>query len=138
MNIVIFYKKPGCVTNAKQKQSLRRAGCTVIERNLLKHDMNEKDLLGFFEGKPVHEWFNPNAPKIKEGKLDPYSISKEEAIESLINEPILIRRPLLIAKNQKILGFSQEYLEKLLNVKLERNITFASTPKNNLSPISAN
>lgn len=70
MNIVIFYKKPGCVTNAKQKTKLRKAGCMVIERNILKHQMGPEEMFKFFEEKPIEKWFNLNAPLIKDEEVD--------------------------------------------------------------------
>ena len=119
MNIVIFYKKPGCVTNAKQKTKLRKAGCMVIERNLFKHQMGPEEMYKFFEDKPVEKWFNPNAPLIKDEEIDPSKLNKDEALELLVSNPIMIKRPLLIIKNKKMSGFDQEKIEELLDIDLD-------------------
>lgn len=121
MNIVIFYEKPGCATNAKQKAKLRDAGCMVIERNLLEHGMSMEELLCFLKPLPVYSWFNPNAPDVKKGLLDPYAMNEARAIEALFNNPILIRRPLLAIKEYKLCGFDANRLEKILGKPLSVN-----------------
>ena len=119
MKIVIFYKKPGCVTNAKQKTRLRNAGCMVIERNILKHQMGKEQMSMFFEGKPIEKWFNHNAPLIKNEEVDLSKLNRDEALELLVSNPIMIKRPLLIIKDKMISGFDEEKIEELLDIDLE-------------------
>ncbi len=118
MNLIIFYEKPGCKTNAKQKQSFREAGCKIIERDLLNHGLTDVELHEFFKNMPVTKWFNPNAPLIKSGKISPVSLTKEEALAMLIKDPILIRRPLMVIKGKKLCGFNKWFVEKLLDIKM--------------------
>lgn len=122
MNIIIFYEKLGCATNKKQKKMLRKAGCVVFERDLLQHGMRSDELYSFFENIPVPDWFNPNAPQIKDGTVDPNRLSKEEAMNLLFHEPILIRRPLMIIDRQKLCGFDQQKVEKLLSISFDRSV----------------
>ena len=71
MSAVVFYEKPGCLTNARQKALLRSGGCELTVRNLLTEPWTEARLHAFLEALPVREWFNPGAPKIKSGEIDP-------------------------------------------------------------------
>lgn len=119
MNIVIFYEKPGCKTNKKQKKMLRSSGCVVIERNLLQHGMRSDELYSFFKNRPIQDWFNPNAPQIKRGQIDPAKLSEEEAVNLLFLEPILIKRPLMLINKERICGFEQAKIEKLLDVSFD-------------------
>jgi len=125
MNIVIFYEKPGCTANKKQKKMLRNSGCIVIERNLIQHGMSSDELYSFFENRLIPDWFNPNAPQIKTGNINPNKLSKEEAMNLLFIEPILIKRPLMIIKNQKLCGFDKQTVEKLLNVFFNTGVSSA-------------
>ncbi len=113
MKIVIFFEKPGCATNARQKQSLQKAGCMVVERDLLQHGMNIEELRSFFTRLPVEQWFNPNAPKIKSGEIDSNRVSEQAALQLLIREPILIRRPLMVINGQKSCGFERTCRESV-------------------------
>jgi len=125
MNIIIFYEKPGCATNKKQKKILRDAGCTVIERNLMEHGMSPDELGDFIKHRPFNEWFNPNAPQIKTGHVNPQRLTKKEAFNLLFIDPILIRRPLMIIKDKRISGFKQSQIENLLNISLGTPISNA-------------
>lgn len=125
MKIVIFYEKPGCTTNKKQKKMLRKSGCVVFERNLLQHGMSSDELYSFFGNRPVTEWFNPNAPQIKTGHINPEKLTKEEAINLLFLEPILIKRPLMIINKEKLCGFDQEKVQSLLDISFDMNVSSA-------------
>lgn len=130
MNFVIFYEKPGCKTNEKQKKSFREAGLKVIERDILNHGLTADELHEFFKNMPVSKWFNPSAPKVKNGKIHPNSIEKDVALEMLMKDPILIRRPLMILKNKKLCGFNKWFIEKLINTSLPLNPSMKCETKN--------
>jgi arsenate reductase len=129
MKIVIFYEKPGCATNAKQKKSLRDAGCMVIERNLLEHGMTTAELHAYLEYKPLAQWFNPAAPKIKSGEINPALLNEEAALQLLMREPILINRPLMVIGGKKFCGFEQEDVETLLGQPLQAEVVTACSGK---------
>jgi arsenate reductase (glutaredoxin) len=119
MKLILFYEKPGCVTNTKQKKSLQKAGCTLIVKNLLEHGMSQEELLTYMENKPVSEWFNPNAPAVKKGEIDPKSFTKEDALLLLFTNPILIRRPLISVDGSRMCGFDKKVIEDILDVELD-------------------
>ena len=123
MKIVIFYEKPGCATNAKQKRLLLDAGCIVIERNLLEHGMNLEELSEFLEHLPVVKWFNPNAPKVKSGEINPKQLSAPAALNLLMTEPILIRRPLMVLGGLKECGFDIRKIELFLGKPLAETVS---------------
>ncbi len=125
MKIVLFYEKPGCVTNAKQKKSLRDAGSIVIERNLLDNGLTLEALAEFFGSTPHPQWFNPNAPKIKSGEVKPMMLSRTAALQLLMRDPILIKRPLMVIGGQKLCGFDQKRVEELLERPLEAKVKTA-------------
>lgn len=118
MNLVLFYEKPGCATNARQKKMLNDAGCTLIIQNLMKLSMGAEELLSYLQERPVVEWFNPNAPAIKNGEIDPGAFTPETALPALLNNPILIRRPLISVDGHRMCGFDQKRIEALLNITL--------------------
>lgn len=105
---VVFYEKPGCINNTKQKSWLRESGHEVIERNLLLHPWDASELMRFFTGLPVAEWFNPSAPRIKSGEIDPKALSAEQAIALILAEPLFIRRPLMQVDGETMVGFDNE------------------------------
>lgn len=123
MKFVIFYEKPGCLTNARQKEALRGAGYKVIERDLLNHGMSEAELYEFFKNMPVTKWFNPNAPQIKKGQVLPVDLTPQEALTMITKNPILLRRPLMIIGDRKLCGFNQWFIEKSFKVELNTKVS---------------
>lgn len=119
IKLVVFYEKPFCAANAKQKQILRSSGCTLIERNLLEHGLDAETLRNFMGDMSVHEWFNPAAPAIKNGEIFPDTLDESEAMELLMSNPILIRRPLMIIGMEKLCGFDTQKVSEVLDRYVE-------------------
>jgi hypothetical protein len=111
---IIFYQKPGCKTNARQKQMLEAAGHAVIARSLLTEPWTAERLRGFFGSTPVASWFNRASPRIKSGEIDPAAFDAGTALAIMLEDPLLIRRPLVEAKGQKCAGFDHEPVTSLL------------------------
>lgn len=102
---IIFFEKPGCGANARQKVVLRQAGHTLDERSLLTWPWTVDSLLAFLETLPVPQWFNRSAPRIKTGEIDPDHLCRDDALCLLLAEPLLIRRPLMQLGDTHHVGF---------------------------------
>ena len=105
MGTVVFYEKPGCANNAKQKVLLAAAGHSVWAKNLLAEAWPPERLRPFFGDLPVAQWFNPSAPRIKSGEIEPARMSEDSALLAMESDPLLIRRPLMEAEGQCRVGF---------------------------------
>jgi nitrogenase-associated protein len=105
MAVVVFYEKPGCSGNAKQRQILEQAGHTVLARDLTARRWTRGELLSFFIGQPVAAWFNRNSPAVKSGEVVPEALDEGAALDLLEAHPLLIRRPLLEVDGQRRAGF---------------------------------
>jgi nitrogenase-associated protein len=124
MTTILFYEKPGCANNTKQKVLLAAAGHTVFAKSLLTEIWTRERLLDFFGNRPVAEWFNRAAPRIKSGEIIPEQVNAVDAMDMMLNEPLLIRRPLLEADGRREIGFDIELIDAWLglNKKLEGNL----------------
>ncbi len=120
MSSVIFYEKPGCVTNRKQKAILQEAGLSLQVKNLLNHPWQRQELASYFQDLPVDDWFNPSAPDVKNGQLQVHGLDSETALDLLINDPLLIRRPLLDVDGVRMAGFSPLKIETVAKVALQQ------------------
>lgn len=105
---VIFFEKPGCSGNARQKRQLVDSGHTVEARNLLSYPWSEAELRAFFGDRPVDQWFNRSHPKVKAGELAPQDLSATEALSLMLADPLLIRRPLLQVGAEREIGWDEE------------------------------
>lgn len=116
MATVIFYEKPGCINNTKQKALLAAAGHTVQAHNLLSEPWTPEKLRLFFGQRPIQEWFNPSAPRIKSGEVMPTQLNEAQALALMIEDPLLIRRPLIQVDQRYEVGFDPSTVDTWLNL----------------------
>jgi nitrogenase-associated protein len=116
MTTVIFYEKPGCANNSRQKVLLAAAGHTVLAKSLLTEPWTKERLQAFFGNRPVAEWFNRAAPKVKSGEVVPEEMDAETAFAMMRAEPLLIRRPLIEADGRREVGFDPEAIDAWLGL----------------------
>ena len=127
---VIFYEKPGCINNAKQKALLWAAGHDVTAYNLLKTPWTVVSLRPFFGNLPVTEWFNKTAPLIKSGEVVPENLDEATALELMIQYPLLIRRPLIQVGDVCRVGFDRDKIDAWIGLASPKIIEdFESCPR---------
>lgn len=114
---VIFYEKPGCINNTKQKKLLLEAGHEVEACNLLKTPWTVESLRPFFGDLPVASWFNRTAPRVKSGEVIPENLDEATALKLMLAEPLLIRRPLMQIGAVYQQGFDREKVDALIGLK---------------------
>ncbi|GAB6051907.1 hypothetical protein JCM17960_07270 [Magnetospira thiophila] len=111
MTLVRFFEKTGCINNTRQKALLREAGYELHVHDLLSYPWTPLELARFFVGRPIGQCFNRTAPRIKSGEIDPDCLSATLALELMVDDPLLIRRPLLETARGCGVGFDD--LERL-------------------------
>lgn len=105
---VIFWEKPGCRNNTRQKAWLKASGHAVDARNLLTEPWTAERLRAHFGDRPVVDWFNKAAPQVKTGAVDPAAVTAEQALALMLAEPLLIRRPLMQVGPECRAGFDPD------------------------------
>jgi nitrogenase-associated protein len=128
MTAIVFYEKPGCRTNARQKQLLVAAGHVVTAKSMLTESWTGERLREFFQSTPVASWFNPAAPRIKSGEIDPEAFDAAAALAILVGDPLLIRRPLVEANGLRCAGFDREPVTSLLGGTAGADAEICSRP----------
>lgn len=119
MREILFYEKPGCANNARQKQVLKAAGHTIIVCNLLTEAWTADRLRSFFGQLPVSDWFNRAAPRVKSGEIAPEQLTADTALSCMLADPLLIRRPLMQCEGRRIAGFDAGRVEAWLGASLD-------------------
>ena len=113
---ICFYEKPGCINNTKQKKLLSAAGHDVDARNLLTHAWSADELKRYFSGKSIAECFNRSNPKVKSGEISPETLNEARALEMMVAEPLLIRRPLMKIGKHFFVGFDVDKLQEIISL----------------------
>lgn len=129
MTTLLFYEKPGCGNNARQKQLLTAAGHRVIARNLLTVPCTTERLRDFFAALPVAEWFNRASPRIKSGEIVPEQIAPDAALALMLADPLLIRWPLMEAEGRRMAGFDAQQVEAWIGLRSEQEEYLQTCPR---------
>jgi nitrogenase-associated protein len=116
MATVVFYEKPGCANNSRQKLWLVNAGHEVIARSLLTEPWTRERLLAFFGVRPPAQWFNRASPRVKSGEIVPENIDADTALTLMLADPLLIRRPLLESGGRRETGFDTALIDAWLGL----------------------
>jgi len=117
---LVFFEKPGCGGNAKQRGLLEAAGHTLERHNLLTAHWTRERLLDFLAPLPVAQWFNRAAPRVKSGAVVPEALAADAALALLLAEPLLIRRPLMQREDdgRRLVGFEPAEVERFVGLRL--------------------
>ena len=130
MATVIFYEKPGCINNTRQKKLLVAAGHDIIAKNLLTEVWQAERLRAFFSVLPVRDWFNYSAPAIKHGEIEPDKLTETAALALMLETPLLIRRPLMQVGDNVMAGFDPQAVDIWIGLQeIEANQGLESCPR---------
>jgi nitrogenase-associated protein len=129
MTKVIFYEKPGCINNSKQKTLLASAGHELEVHNLLTTPWTVATLRPFFGSLPVAQWFNSSAPRVKSGEINPNTVDESTALALMIDEPLLIRRPLIQVAEVCLVGFDAETVDAWIGLTVKPSGDIETCPR---------
>ena len=116
MTTIVFFEKPGCANSSRQKRWHQAAGHVVEAHDLLAHPWTTAELRTFFGDRPVPQWFNRAAPRVKSGEVVPDRLDAEAALALMLADPLLIRRPLMVAEGRHEVGFDAEVIHRWLGL----------------------
>lgn len=114
---VVFYEKPGCRGNARQKRLLVASGHEVEARDLLAETWTAGRLRPFFGRRPVTEWFNPSSPRVRSGEIKLGRLTPEAALAMMFEDPLLIRRPLMQVLDRCEAGFDRHRVDAWIGLR---------------------
>ncbi len=129
---VIFYEKPGCINNRKQKRLLQEAGHSLDARNLLTAEWTPESLRPFL-GAEASSWINKSHPDLKAGKLALDLNDPQAVLAQLCADPLLIRRPLIEFGGHCLQGFDAELIDRLIGLSRLPEGDIESCPKSHTS-----
>ena len=116
MYLLIQY--PKCSTCQKAKKWLEGKNIDYVSRHIVEENPMEMELKKWIEmsGLPIKKFFNTSGNRYKElglkDKLE--AMSTDEQIALLASDGMLVKRPLLVAGDQVIVGFKEEVWEERL------------------------
>jgi len=84
------------------------------ERDYAKQRLSLDELKEIFKGVDPRDYLNPKSPAFKAMGLRGKTLTPEDALKLMAEEPNLLKRPLVIAGRTMIAGFDRERLREAL------------------------
>ena len=84
------------------------------EREYGKNPLSERELREIIEDEPIERFLNTRTPLYREKNMKQNPPTKEQAINFMLKDPNLLKRPLVIKGKKKITGFNESELKALI------------------------
>ena len=84
------------------------------ERDFFKDPFSDAEIRGLLRGRPANEIFSWKSPSFKALGLDPGNLSDDDLVRLMLQEPRLIRRPMVRIGEELVVGSNTKDLEKAL------------------------
>ena len=87
-------------------------GVELEERDYAKQPLKETELKDLFKEVDPRDYINPKSPAFRSLNLKGKTLTSQQALKLMAQEPNLIKRPLTIGGRKIIVGFDRDQLRK--------------------------
>ena len=114
----VFINCPKCSTCKKAEKFLKENNIEFINRNIVEENPSAEELALWMEksGLEPRKFFNTSGVLYREMNLKDKikTMSKEEMIEILSTNGMLVKRPLLVMDDKVLVGFKEENYKEII------------------------
>lgn len=114
----VFINYPKCSTCKKAEKFLKENNIEFINRNIVEENPSAEELALWMEksGLEPRKLFNTSGVLYREMNLKDKikTMSKEEMIEILSTNGMLVKRPLLVMDDKVLVGFKEENYKEII------------------------
>ena len=98
------------------RASLSREGVNLEERDFFQEPFSKEELIEAMGGRPVRDIFSWSSPSFRKLGLKRDELSDDRLVEMMLEEPRLIRRPLVLVGDDLIVGSGKAALSRIEDV----------------------
>jgi arsenate reductase/regulatory protein spx len=113
-NVIDFYGWNNCNTCQKAKKYLQQEGFELNYRDFFKEKFTKGEIEELLTGRPAVEMFSTRSPAVNALGLKTESLTQVEMIELMVEEPRLIKRPIVRIDGRIYFGTDVKTLAKIL------------------------
>ena len=114
----IFVNYPKCSTCKRAEKFLKENNVEFVNRNIVEENPSAEELALWMEksGLEPRKFFNTSGVLYREMNLKDKikTMSKEEMIEILSTNGMLVKRPLLVMDDKVLVGFKEENYKEII------------------------
>lgn len=94
---------------------LSQKGADITERDLFKQPLTAEELKTMLGDRPAADLFSTKSPRYKAMGLEGKTLSNDEMIRLMAEEPYLVRRPTFRIGDRLVVGMDTKQLDALLS-----------------------
>jgi Spx/MgsR family transcriptional regulator len=98
----------------KARSFLQSKKIDFDEREYGKNPFSENELRDIIGNEPIEKFLNSRTPLYREKNMKQKPPTKDQAINLMLKDPNLLKRPVIIKGKNKLTGFNQAEVEELL------------------------
>ena len=95
------------------KAELSQKGISLDERDFFSQPFSVEELRALIGGRTVADYFSFNSPSYKKLGLSREDLSDEQLLRMMVEEPRMVRRPLIRIGDDLIVGTDRKAMERL-------------------------
>ncbi len=108
-----FLQKPTCTTCREARAYMEKRGFDLHFRNLDKERLSAGELEQLIGDRDHRDFLNTRNGLYRRKNMKENPPARADAIRMMVDEPNLIRRPVIVAGGRIVLGFDQEKIDRL-------------------------
>lgn len=127
--MIILYSSSGCASCRKAKQWLKDKNIKFVEKNLFTTLLSEKELRFLLTRSEngTDDIISKRSKVIKENNIDIDSMSLNELISFVQQNPSVLKRPIILNEKSMVVGYDDEEIEIFEELK---DVNFACDKEN--------
>jgi regulatory protein spx len=116
-----FYLRKPCPTAEEAKSFLEEHGVVVNERDLTARPLTRRELVTLLGYQDPRHYVDPTSPSFKKMKLDKGLPSREEMLNMIVENPDLLRNPIILAGRLMTIGTRRQQLIDMFQITVSGN-----------------
>lgn len=118
--MIVVYTSPGCASCRKVKQWLKERDIPFIEKNLFKTLLNDNEIkhLLMRSENGTDDIISKRSKIIQESGVDIDSMTINELVEFVKNNPSVLKRPIIVSENNFQVGYDADEITAFLPKEL--------------------
>ena len=119
--MLVIYTSPGCAPCRKAKQWLKDREMPYIEKNIFSTILNDREIRFLLERSEngTDDIISKRSKIIRESNIDVDSMSVNELIGFIQNNPSILRRPIIMDERRMMVGYDEEEIDMFLPATLK-------------------
>ena len=120
--MIVIYTSPGCASCRKAKNFLKSNNLSYIEKNIFNVLLDDKEIKYLLKRSDngTDDIISKRSKIIQEGKIDIDSMKVNELVKFVINNPSVLKRPIILDDKNMQVGYDAEEIDAFRNNELRK------------------